>query len=181
MQNAKKEIILDNYVWISRVGSDQVWSGNRLSVIGVGYYLKMYTKGRQLSCETSIHRFCGKNGRWGVLGHVDSESGIRFVIRQLSTVYGQVFSLNSVQSADSPTLKNADLKKFNNFLFMFHDSSLTNSTLFFLKLPDLDLTCIFASRHNTNTWSTHKSRQPQDKSVATPKCMLLESICTFCL
>ena len=58
MQNANKEIILDNYVWISRVGSDQVGSGNRLSVIGVGYYLKMYTKGRQLSCEISIHRFC---------------------------------------------------------------------------------------------------------------------------
>ena len=115
MQNANKEIILDNYVWISRVGSDQVGSSNRLSVIGVGYYLKMYTKGRQLSCETSIHRFCWKNGRWGVLGHVDSESGIHFVIRQSSTVYGQVFSLNSVQSADSPTLKNADLKKFHNF------------------------------------------------------------------
>ena len=58
MQNANKEIILDSDVRISRVVSEQVGSGNRLSVIGVGYYLKMYTKGRQLSCETSIHRFC---------------------------------------------------------------------------------------------------------------------------
>ena len=55
MQNANKEIILDSDVRIPRGGS-----GNRLLVIGVGYYLKVYTIGRQLPCKTSSHSFVEK-------------------------------------------------------------------------------------------------------------------------
>ena len=70
---------------------------------------------------------------------------------QWFTVYGLVFNLNVVQSTDLSALDNAgsSSKKFNAVLFTLPDFTRTVPTQFYLKLPDPDPTCIFASRHNT--------------------------------
>ena len=62
-------------------------------------------------------------------------------------VYGLVLNLHFVLSADLSALNNAGIKKFSIFLFALPDSTRTNLTLFFLKLPKPGPTFIFSFRH----------------------------------
>ena len=86
---------------------------------------------------------------------------------QWFTVYGLVFNLNVIQSTDLSALDNAgsSSKKFNVVLFTLSDFTRTDPTQFYLKLPDPDPTCIFASRHNTIRYWMPLIPLPDDRNL----------------
>ena len=83
---------------------------------------------------------------------IESKSGVHFVPEQSFTVYGLVLNLHFALSADLSALNNTSIKKFSIFLFTLPDSTRTDLTLFFLKLPEPGPTFVFPFRHNTSLY-----------------------------